>query len=190
MDSRHGYYYEVLNEVQSEVVFDALDYKKGNKQRWNLIPAGRLAKVWNQYVKYGFVRDEDGINMMVEIIIRNLAKLSVNTTLLGHDVYDGIREVKEMYNLTPYQVRKLRKVFEDTNYVIDDNGQYIISDYGIPKLERIVYNILISNTPEEKLLLIDRVLNVVHARGDLAKLFVEGGSDTLSKLSSIEGLHT
>jgi hypothetical protein len=32
--------------------------------------------------------------------------------------------------------------------------------------------------------LVDRMLNVVHQRGDLAALFIEGGSASLSELSS------
>ena len=38
--------------------------------------------------------------------------------------------------------------------------------------------------PEEKLLLIDRMLNVVHQRSDIAEWFVEGGSRALAQLSS------
>jgi hypothetical protein len=36
----------------------------------------------------------------------------------------------------------------------------------------------------EKLLLVDQMLNVVHARSDLAGMFVEGGQKTLNKLAS------
>jgi hypothetical protein len=37
--------------------------------------------------------------------------------------------------------------------------------------------------PEDKLVTIDKMLNVVHPRSDMASWFIEGGSSSLSKLS-------
>ena len=52
---------------------------------WDLVPAPRLIKIWNDYMKTGFVRDEKGIDMIAEIILTNIAKLNVNTILCGHE---------------------------------------------------------------------------------------------------------
>jgi len=40
-----------------------------------------------------------------------------------------------------------------------------------------------AKSPEEKLVLLDQMLNVVHRRSDIANWFVEGGSHALSQLS-------
>ena len=40
-----------------------------------------------------------------------------------------------------------------------------------------------AKTPEEKIVIIDQILNVAHQRSDLASWFIEGGSYSLSKLS-------
>jgi len=58
-----------------------------------------------------------------------------------------------------------------------------ISDYGLEPLMKLLSELLRSTTPEEKLLIIDRILNVVHQRSDIAEWFVEGGSKALSQLS-------
>lgn len=58
-----------------------------------------------------------------------------------------------------------------------------ISDYGLKPLEDLLVELLHASTPEEKLLIIDRMLNVVHQRSDIADWFVEGGSHALGQLS-------
>ena len=40
------------------------------------------------------------------------------------------------------------------------------------------------STPEEALVLINKVLDVYHQRSDLASLFITGGRDSLTKISN------
>jgi hypothetical protein len=91
-------------------------------------------------------------------------------------------EVKEQ------DIRK--KVYEELTgkfsyyYVEDPNsGQAYMSDYGMQPLLELVGELRRGTTPEEKLLIIDRMLNVVHPRSDMASWFVEGGSGALGQLS-------
>ena len=50
-------------------------------------------------------------------------------------------------------------------------------------LNNIALKILQTKTLEEKLSLCDKAFNVVHPRGDIASLFIEGGSRSLYELS-------
>jgi len=70
-------------------------------------------------------------------------------------------------------------------YQNDPEGKMggFISDYGLKPLEDLLVELLRASTPEEKLLIIDRMLNVVHQRSDIADWFVEGGSHALGQLS-------
>jgi hypothetical protein len=70
-------------------------------------------------------------------------------------------------------------------YMNDPEGRMggFISDYGLKPLEELLVQLLKATSPEEKLLLIDRMLNVVHQRSDIADWFVEGGSHALAQLS-------
>ena len=70
-------------------------------------------------------------------------------------------------------------------YMNDPKGKMggFISDYGLKPLEDLLADLLRASSPEEKLLTIDRMLNVVHQRSDIAEWFVEGGSRALAQLS-------
>ena len=71
-------------------------------------------------------------------------------------------------------------------YSTDKNGGYILSDYGLEPLQNYIIQLfkIDENNHNAKLVLIDKMLNVVHQRSDLAAWFVEGGSNTLTKLSA------
>lgn len=70
-------------------------------------------------------------------------------------------------------------------YQNDPKGKMggFLSDFGLKPLEELLVQLLSATTPEEKLLIIDRMLNVVHQRSDIAEWFVEGGKRSLALLS-------
>jgi hypothetical protein len=70
----------------------------------------------------------------------------------------------------------------------DETGTHYISDYGLKPLQELAGKLLDATTAEEKLLLLDRVLNVCHRRSDLATWFVQGGRGALDELNNEEHL--
>jgi len=58
-----------------------------------------------------------------------------------------------------------------------------ISDYGLKPLWSLAEKLIETQDYVQKLIIIDRMLNVVHQRGDLAALFIEGGYESLQQLS-------
>jgi len=74
-------------------------------------------------------------------------------------------------------------------YMEDENHDLggFISDYGLNPLLTLLGKLLRSEVAEESLVIIDKMLNVVHMRSDIASWFVEGGSDALSSLSGYTG---
>ena len=68
----------------------------------------------------------------------------------------------------------------------DENPSYEIpvSDYGLKPLWELAEELVNSTSYEESLVIVDQMLNVIHQRGDLASLFVEGGIRSLAELSS------
>jgi hypothetical protein len=71
------------------------------------------------------------------------------------------------------------------DYYLTDpkSGHLYISDYGLPAIEQLAAQLYGETSPEQKVVTIDKILNVVHQRSDLASWFVEGGSRALSDLS-------
>jgi hypothetical protein len=71
------------------------------------------------------------------------------------------------------------------NYMNDSKNELggFVSDYGLRPLMKLLYKLLNSDEPEETLTIIDKMLNVIHQRSDIAAWFVQGGSNSLDKLS-------
>jgi len=88
---------------------------------------------------------------------------------------------EKLYDLLLYEMTG--KFFD--YYQNDPEGKMggFVSDYGLKPLEDLLVELLHAGSPEEKLLIIDRMLNVVHQRSDIADWFVEGGSHALQQLS-------
>lgn len=173
-----GYKEEVMFTLVSDILAN-----KGLKQSFQLAPIYRINKIWKYFAEHGIVLDEKGIEVIGMIFVRNIAMLSVNTELAGHtrnraeDILIGFDD-----ELTPEQVEFILGDGLD-NYIEDYNGQLRISDYGLPKLENLAFKFLSKdNTAEEKLMTIDMMLNVVHQRSDLSRIFVEGGVQSLDML--------
>jgi hypothetical protein len=134
------------------------------------------------------VRDEKGLDDIVDRVIRNTARIEINNGLCGRWTWDLVDDWKDKYELSPKDEKHIRKVINDYDYFdVKDKRmgwQWRISDYGIEPLQKICYKLLQTTDYTEKLLLVDQALNVVHQRSDLASWFVKGGEDTLNKLAN------
>ena len=171
--------YDRLDQVKTDILTGFLeDKKRGIKEQpWKLIPFPRLKKIWEDYMRMGIVRDTAGLEMIEDIITDNILKLYVNTELSGHSPVDPDEDFKE-YGYTEQDK-------EDFWDYVKDISDYAFDDFGgrRPGLTTLLSQVRRARTPEEKLPLLDQILNVVHQRSDLAALFVEGGSSALSQLS-------
>jgi hypothetical protein len=74
------------------------------------------------------------------------------------------------------------KGFWDWLILPDGSGAY--SDYGIRPLEELIAQYTEDSTPEETIVLINKILDVTHQNGDLALAFIEGGQSTLTQISN------
>lgn len=177
--------YELMDEVRNEVIEGFLDAREkgGGKQPWRVVPAGRLKKIWEDYIKFGHVRDVKGIEIIENLMTRNALKLNANTELSGHVNY-GMEDELEPYGLTPDDIWE--GDFDFGDYIEGSNGQLMISDYGLQPILKLVMEVRRQSTPEQKLITLDKMLNVVHQRSDLAELFIQGGSTTLNDISGYD----
>jgi len=65
----------------------------------------------------------------------------------------------------------------------DNKLGWFISDFGLKPLLTLLSQLMNTTNPEQKLVVIDKMLNVIHQRSDIASWFVQGGSQALSQLS-------
>lgn len=187
IDYLHEYYeddtdwdlYDKLDQVKTNILTGFLeDKRKGIKEQpWSVVPFYRLKKIWEDYMQTGIVRDVKGVEMIENIITENILKLYVNTELSGHSPYNPEEDFQE-YGYSEQDV-------EDFYDYIKEISDYAFSDFGGQRLglTTLLGHLRKARTPEEKIPIMDQILNVVHQRSDLAALFVEGGSRALSQLS-------
>jgi len=154
--------------------------KPGSMMSWDVIPFARLKKIWQNYSRQGVVRDASGMNLIIEKMLNNLAKLQAATDLSGHSEMAPEKIAEECEIKAPDDK-------DDDFYwdFLETPYGTPVSDYGLDPLWKLALQLIQVASPEEQLLLVDRMLNVVHQRGDLAGLFIEGGSQSLSQLSQI-----
>ena len=85
---------------------------------------------------------------------------------------------------------KLFDVMQDNlfEYYLTDpkSGHLYITDYGLAAIMQLTTELYGEQNPENKLQTIDKILNVVHQRSDLASWFVQGGSASMSDLTGYE----
>ena len=171
--------YEKLDEVKNNILHGFLeDRERGvTSQPWEVVPFARLKKIWEDFMNSGVVRDTGGLHMIEDIIQTNIIKLYVNTELTGHSTVNPDEDFDE-YNFTEED----KNAFYD---YIEKISDYAFSDFGGRRLGllTLLSQLRKARTPEEKVPIIDQILNVVHWTSDLASYFVEGGSRSLSQLS-------
>jgi len=247
-------YFNNKEEKKIKIFNDFLHNNNSNYTKnipWRVVPFPRLKKIWEDFIKYGFVRDEKGINLIEGIVINNIMKIDIITELLGHtpndpseDYDDNIGEYLENYlkcrevmlidkdqleidfdgdkgykkkdlsgygNCNHYKNEYLDKLIEENNlsgleekqikdFLYDDlaykfseyyaedpkSGQPYISDFALNPLLEHADQLYREQKSERKLVIIDKILNIVHPRSDIASWFVEGGSQALSQLSGYD----
>ncbi len=182
-----GHYHHDFADRRNEMLIEIVnDFLKGAKRiHWPKLKAEKVARIWLVYGKRGTIFDEEGMNKIAEQMFDLVVRLHVSNELSGHATNDPREELEEMgYVFTDKQWSGL------LDYLVDEDGSDFLSDYGLKPLENLALKLYAAETPEEKLLIVDRMLNVVHQRSDLAAMFIEGGTATLTKIANQGGYST
>ena len=190
-DSPIGKAYE--NVYGSTILWEFLDDKKNGipHKQWDLIPAEQYQNLLNRYMQWGDnARIPNGLmDEWIQLIANNLVTLEYMTAFAGHASYfpqDDFEDVFGEEYQGQYNYEDLSEFLENIGYydwAILPDGSDAISDFGIQPIGKILEELSPTSTPEEKLLIINRCLDVIHCRGDLASTFIQGGRSTCSRIS-------
>ena len=175
-------YFERL-DAQLLDLADLLKRSKGKgRVPWKTIPASLLKRVWLQFGKYNRINEND-LDKIADQMLTNIARLEASTEMMGHTQRDVRPELEDNgYVFTDEEWDEWM-----SNYFTNNKVSWMISDYGLPKLNKIYAEIFNADTSEKKLYAIDKALNVVHQRYDLAAMFVQGGTATLNDIANQGG---
>lgn len=178
-------YYEGMNDAAESIIseYEAHMGDKSYRQKWQVVPSARLIKIWNDYAKTGFVRDEKGMDDIAWTVLYNIWKIHANTILCGHTSEDASSFAEGVIGEN-LEEKYGRDIFEDDiSFFEDEHGSWRISDYALDPLVKASEKIESATTAEQKLQAVDHILNIVHARSDLSGWFVQGGKATLNQLA-------
>lgn len=173
----------VYHERYQEELERALDNIFENRPPKKLMPLNttRMKKIWNDYAKTGVVRDERGIDDILEDFLNKVVRIDVNNYLAGHTSGDPLNEFRDRELPIPKDIDdRIERA------IADIHGEWMISDYGLDYLVKWLHKAMTETDYEQKLLALDSMLNVVHQRSNLASWFVRGGRRALNELAGKE----
>jgi len=168
-------YYAILSE------YHKVKGKRGKNSphmSWSVISFSRLKKIWEDYARTGVVRDINGMEKIKQEMLGILARLQAANDISGH----GGMSNEDIEDITGLKMPNGKNVDFYFNFLETDYGTPV-SDYGLDKLWALAKVLMNTSVAEKQLLICDQMLNIVHMRGDLAALFIEGGSSSLSRLA-------
>lgn len=171
---------------------------------FSVIPKNQYHNALKEFMKFGrFMRfPAKYVLEWKDLMLNNVAKLSALTAIQGHansfpwdEFYDTFGNEfskwikKKKLESKDYRDFGTAYTFLDEVYNIDNiipkfaSGHHIMSDYGLKPLVSLGRELARQNDPNEAIITINRMLEVVHPRGDLAELFIEGGSESLTDIT-------
>lgn len=190
----------VYNTIQ-EFLHDKANGK--TKKTWRLIPFEQYRNALIEFMRYGqFMRfPAKYIDQWADIVTNNTLSLAANTELAGHSRYFPFEEFCDAFGFeqgTPEYEKYYGNYENCAEYLYDigfddwtiaPDGTDAISDYGLEPLYNLIMELEEQETPEQKIVVINKILDVYHMRGDLASLFIQGGTKSLSQISYPEPIN-
>lgn len=168
-------YADLMHRIDDMVDRLTADYRAGRPLDWPVVPAKLLHRVWSDFVRDGHVRDEQALDRIFTSMRDNVLRLEIATVVAGHceqspgDLLDD--------RIAPGDMEPF------CEWLIAGEDGWRISDYGLAPLQECIALAFEARTPAQRLKYLDRALNVTHQRGDLSKLFVEGGRRTVVEVT-------
>lgn len=188
--------YDMYSEyTASNVLWEFLEDKKNGilERKWRLIPKEPYWNALKGFMQYGeaFRTPEYLINDWLQIIYYNVITLTYITELAGHSQHFPFDDFNDVF-FYENEDEAPNDYYECSEY-LDNLGFYdwcklpdgsdAWSDFGLEPLWKIITSIKDDSTKGEKLVAINRCLDVIHCRGDLASMFIEGGRKSCYDIS-------
>ena len=164
-------YLDLHHRLDDMVCRLAADFKSGKPLVWPVVAKARVHRVWEAFVKDGYVRDEEALEKIFMTMRDSVVRLEIATIVAEHSGVSPDTILSEHLDESQYE--------KFADWLVDFNGAARLSDYGLGPLQDAIALAFEAKNPAERLKYLDRALNVVHARSDLALLLIEGGRMTV-----------
>lgn len=192
----------MLEDIYSEyscqdILFEFLyDKENGIKvKQWDLIPAEQYKNLLIRYMSAPTPQaariPQNIVYNWMRLIVKNAISIEYITQLAGHSQHFPSEDTEDVFG----DVEVNWNDYSEASNYLDDIGFYdwcklpdgsdAWSDFGLKPIFDLLCEYNQNMEPSETLLLINRILDITHCRGDLASAFIEGGSRTCSSISGI-----
>jgi hypothetical protein len=170
-----------MEDVLAELV---ADFKAAKPLHWPVLPRRVVHRVWSGFVRDGYVRDDRALDNIQAAMRDNVVRLQIANIVAGHEALDPGAILEEHLPEEQYE--------DFCAWLIESEQGWRISDYGLAPLQDALALAHEAKTSAARLKYLDRALHVTHQRGDLSRLFIEGGRSTVADLDEFAGtaLHT
>jgi hypothetical protein len=193
VDEEHPYY-DYMEEYDAYYVLSEFFNNPNGKEDWGvLINPEMYAKALREFTQYGKLVNFPSkyVYQWMGIIMKNTAILETNTNLAGHSMNFPGYEVAEFAE--QIDGIEIGKDYSEGSKWLEEKGLYdwmempdgsdAWSDFGLEPLWKIFEEYDESLPPEKVLVLVNKALDVYHQRGDMASIFIQGGSKALSRIA-------
>jgi hypothetical protein len=193
VDEEHPYY-DYMEEYDAYYVLSEFFNNPNGKEDWGvLINPEMYAKALREFTQYGKLVNFPSkyVYQWMGIIMKNTAILETNTNLAGHSMGFPGYEVAEFAE--QIDGIEIGKDYSEGSKWLEEKGLYdwmempdgsdAWSDFGLEPLWKIFEEYDESLPPEKVLVLVNKALDVYHQRGDMASIFIQGGSKALSRIA-------
>lgn len=184
--------YDVYEDyTASDLLYEFLRDKEAGipQKRWNLIPAQQYHNLLKRYMENPMMAriPKNVVQGWFEnIIMRNAVSIEYITQLAGHSEYFPSDDMDIVFGEPMDYSEGSKKLDEEGFYdwckLPDGSDGW--SDYGIGPIFKVIKEYDPSMEAGEILILINRVLDIAHCRGDLASAFIQGGSYSCNYISN------
>jgi hypothetical protein len=170
--------YQMLLDYEDDMAGRLVaDFKAGRPLDWPVLPQALVHRVWSEFARDGYVRDERALDNIFASMRDNVLRLKLGTIAAEHTEWSAADYFED--RLTAEECEPFAFWMIET-----ENDGWRLSDYGLDPLIDAIALAFEAKTPARRLKYLDRALHVTHCRGDLSKMFVEGGRCTVAELDA------
>jgi uncharacterized protein YozE (UPF0346 family) len=186
-------YYDYMEDYGAYYILSQFFNNPQGKEDWGvLINPEMYVKALREFTQYGKLVNfpTKYVYQWMGIIMKNTAMLEANTDLAGHSTNFPIDEVVDFAESRGVE---LEADYDSCSEWLGEQGLYdwmnmpdgsdAWSDYGLEPLFNIIKEFNEELPAEKVLVLVNRALDIGHQRGDLASIFIQGGSKVLTRIS-------
>ena len=184
-----SYYKEYNPERLLRQFMDTDDERKA----WDLIPAGQYHNLLKRYMENPICAriPDNVVTGWIELIHKNLAqvisieKLFARTDVFPYDVVERVLNVQ--LKTGNGRLKEAMSLLDGTGFykwAQTQEGRPSWNDWGFPKVYKILKEYRDDMDPGDKLILINRCIDVLHGRGPMAEYFLEGGIEACDRISN------